>query len=489
MPSLLEIEAENFLAFLGAERPKPDSVFILVMGITGSGKTSFIADCTGQDDDQIGHDLASLRKNETNTPTGTNSVAIFRIELQDRDVYLIDTPGFDDTNREDVEILTAVSHYLSVSYANNVMINGILYFYRISDTRIGSVTRRNLEMMKALCGEDAYENIAIMTTMWSSDPVEHEKQRRRENELRDIHLSDMLQGGSQIVNHSQSQTLSQRCSSAKNILAMMFDKWRDTPATLQIQHEMVNLNLTLNETSAGKILEQEIRRSHPRSSERELESSEVRRILVENNQALDAMRLSLLEIHKKQEQRFIKQVSTLQNEWKNTLREKEEECRQKELEYRARILQRQEEDLNQRRWDAQESEASSRRLGAAESALAYERETFIEIARQGRRKLTELGELNQRQHNELMRAKRRDQLVQEDLEKLKSELKDLREETQSKLDTTDKVKHKWVGPLLQGLATGGLGLVGTCITAGKLKILDALLCSMTLIEIVPKQEA
>ncbi|KAI1305486.1 P-loop containing nucleoside triphosphate hydrolase protein [Xylaria venustula] len=458
MPNLLEIEAENFLAFLGAERPKPDSVFILVMGITGSGKTSFIADCTGRDDAQIGHDLASC----------TNSVAIFRTKLQDRDVYLIDTPGFDDTNREDVDILTTMSHYLSVSYANNVLINGVLYFYRISDTRIGSVARRNLEMMKALCGEDAYQNVAIITTMWSSDPTEHDKQRKRETELREIYLSDMLQGGSEIVNHSQSESLSQRSLSAKNILAMTFDEWKDTPVTLQIQHEMVDLNLTLKDTSAGKTLEQEIRKSDQSTSERELESSEIRRILADNNQALDTMRLSLLEIHKEQERRFIEKVSTLQNEWKNTLREKEEECHQKELEYRARILQRQEEELNQRRRDAQEREASSRRLGAAESALAYEREAFIELARQGQRKLTELEELNQRKHDELMRAKRRDQLVQEDLERLRSELKDLREETQSKLDTTENVKHKWVGPLLQGVATGGLGLVGTCITAGML---------------------
>ncbi|KAI0404433.1 hypothetical protein F4802DRAFT_228288 [Xylaria palmicola] len=480
MSTILEIEAENFLAFLGAQRPKPDSVFILVMGMTGSGKSSFIADCTGRDDAQIGHDLAS----------GTNSVAIFRTNLHDRDVYLIDTPGFDDTNREDVEILTAVSHYLSVSYANNVSINGVVYLHRISDTRIGSSTRRNLEMMKALCGEDTYENVAIMTTMWSSDPsgIEHGKQNSREQELRDIYLCDMLQGGSQIVKHSQSQTLSQRCSSARKILAMMFDKWKDTQVTLQIQHEMVNLNLTLKETSAGKVLEEEIR-NHQESAERELEilrassktqrqgsadvslvnrDSEIRRLCAENNQALNAMRFSLLEIHRKQGQRFVEQVSIMQREWKNTLEEKEAECRLRELEYRARILQRQEEELNQRKRDAQERQESSRRLGAAESALAYERETFSELARQGYRKLSELEQLNRRQHDELMKAERRDKLAQEDLEALRLELKDLREETQSKLDTTEKVKHEWVGPLLQGVATGGLGIVGTCITAGML---------------------
>ncbi|KAI0414674.1 hypothetical protein F5X98DRAFT_365723 [Xylaria grammica] len=475
MSNLLEIETANFLTFLGAQRLKPDSVFLLVMGMTGSGKSSLIADCTGRDDAQIGHDLAS---------SGTNSIAIFRTGLHDRDVYLIDTPGFDDTNREDVDVLTALAHYLSVSYANNVSINGVLYLHRISDTRIGSSTRRNLEMMKALCGEDAFGNVAIVTTMWSSDHfgIEYAKQCSREKELRDIYLHDMLEGGSRIVNHNQCQTLSQRRSSARNILDMMFDTWKDTKATLKIQHEMVDLNLTLKRTSAGKVLEEEIK-SHKRSFERELKAlgvpggrcegqqrrsadvlletrdSEIRRMLAENNQALDTMRLSLLEIHKKQERRFIEQVSMMQKEWKDTLREKEEEYRLKDLEYRNRSLYRQEKEINQRKRDIQELQTNSRRLVATESALEYERETFRDLARQGHRQPVELQQVSRFQHGELMKSKQRDKLLEEELEKLRSELETLREETRSKVDTTEKVKREWVGPLLQGVTTGGLGLV------------------------------
>ncbi|KAJ3579691.1 hypothetical protein NPX13_g868 [Xylaria arbuscula] len=512
MSSFLEIEAANFLTFVGAQRPKPDSVFFLVMGMTGSGKSSFIADCTGRDDVDIGHDLSS-----SNLPTGTNSVAIFRTELQERDVYLIDTPGFDviaiatllstyrdafsifsnllfkDTDREDVDILTAVSHYLSVSYANNVSVNGVLYLHRISDTRIGSSTRRNLGMLKALCGNDAFENVAIVTTMWSSNHsgIEHDKQCSREQELQDSFLNDMFQGGSKLFSHKPCQTLSQRRLSANRILAMLFDTWKDTEITLQIQHEMVNLKLTLNQSSAGRILEEEVRK-HRKSFEEELEtlggsnggdekqrhrsrdelletrSSEIRRILAENNHALDAMRLSLLEIHNKQEQRFIKQVSTMQSKWRAMLEEKEEEYRLKEHEYRTRLLHRQEEELNERGRLLQERQSSSRRAVAAEAALAYQRETFAELARQGHRQLSGLERTNRLQHDELIRARQRDQLLKEELKRLRIEIKDLKEETRSKLETTEKVKHEWVGPLLQGVATGGLGLVGTCITAGML---------------------
>ncbi|KAI0451119.1 hypothetical protein F5B21DRAFT_488242 [Xylaria acuta] len=433
------------------------------MGMTGSGKSSFIADCTGREDAKIGHDLESC----------TNSIAIFREELQGRDVYLIDTPGFDDTNREDVEVLTAVAHYLAVSYANNVSVNGIIYLHRISDTRIGSSTRRNLEMMRALCGEDAFENVAVVTTMWGSDQSEIElaKQRSREQELRDIYLCDMIRKGSQIVRHDRCKTLSERRTSAKDILARAIELWKDTQVTLQIQHEMVDLNMTLKETSAGKVLERFIL-EHQKSYEGDLEqldissskpqyhnsneiqlhasthalrdthhSKEIQRMLTENNQALEAMRLSLVEIHSKQEQQFLDRVSVMENEWKESLRQREQQYHLKELEYRTRLLEEREKALEERKTNAQELQASLRLV-------------TTEVGRQ--------------QHPTQGNAGQRDRARKDELERLRLEVEKLRIETQSKLNTTENVKQEWKGPLLQGLVTGGLGLVGTCITAGLL---------------------
>ncbi|KAI0143621.1 hypothetical protein GGR57DRAFT_518287 [Xylariaceae sp. FL1272] len=257
LSNIFEVETANFLT--------PDSIFILVVGMTGSGKSSFIADCRGREDVQIGSELESC----------TSSVAIFKAELQGRDVFLIDTPGFDDTDLEVVDILTAVAHYLSVSYAKNVWINGIIYLHRISDTRIGSSTERNLDMMKA------------------------------------------IYAGSQIIRHDQCQTLARRRTSAREVLHRMFDIWKDTQVTLQMQHEMIDLNLTLEKTTAGKILGEYIE-NHQVACKKRLQQSqttpqepqanhesEIRKMLADSSQALEAMRLSLLEIHKKQEGLFL----------------------------------------------------------------------------------------------------------------------------------------------------------------------------------------
>lgn len=57
-PQAIEENVERFLTFAGATKPPPNAVFILVMGITGTGKSSFIEACTGELV-TIGHGLES----------------------------------------------------------------------------------------------------------------------------------------------------------------------------------------------------------------------------------------------------------------------------------------------------------------------------------------------------------------------------------------------------------------------------------------------
>lgn len=42
-------QAERFAAFTGIIQPNPEDRFFLVMGETGSGKSTFISRCTGKD--------------------------------------------------------------------------------------------------------------------------------------------------------------------------------------------------------------------------------------------------------------------------------------------------------------------------------------------------------------------------------------------------------------------------------------------------------
>jgi predicted GTPase len=75
------------------------------MGPTGSGKTSFVNLASGSNL-QVGQDLESCTLDvQTSVP----------FELDGRKVTLVDTPGFDDTNMSEVDVLRKIIDYLSTT--------------------------------------------------------------------------------------------------------------------------------------------------------------------------------------------------------------------------------------------------------------------------------------------------------------------------------------------------------------------------------------
>ena len=82
-------------------------------------------------------------------------------------VHLIDTPGFDDSERSDVQVLQEIAHWLSKSFKLGTRLSGVIFIHRISDSRMTGSVGRNLLMFKKLCGEQAYQSVVLATSMWS----------------------------------------------------------------------------------------------------------------------------------------------------------------------------------------------------------------------------------------------------------------------------------------------------------------------------------
>ncbi|TLD22138.1 hypothetical protein PspLS_08118 [Pyricularia sp. CBS 133598] len=247
----IEEQAIKFRTFTGIQRPRPNDVFILVMGMTGSGKSSFVASCTGKVV-TVGHGLQSC----------TSDIDIFDFEFEGRQVFLIDTPGFNDTKKSDAETLATVSTYLGTSYAQNVFIHGILYLHRITDNRVSGSAKRNFEMFRALCGEASYANVSLITTMWTDKG--RKDQLRREAELRrdPKFFGSIISGGASLLRHGEygNDPLQLR-DSALSIVRQLIIQCRPGPIVLLIQHELVEEKKVLDDTSAGIIVQADLHRA------------------------------------------------------------------------------------------------------------------------------------------------------------------------------------------------------------------------------------
>ncbi|KAL2821544.1 hypothetical protein BJX63DRAFT_427540 [Aspergillus granulosus] len=248
-PRVFEQQVNNILKFTGATQPEPEAVFILVLGATGSGKTSFVSKCSG-DALEIGHDLSSCTSKLTITSFLHPSPTDPRIH---KTIYLLDTPGFDDTSRSDSETLTHLSHYLAVAYVNRIYISGIILMHRIIDPRLSGTARLNLGMFKQMLGEAAYENVAVVTSMWTSLPVDLEIQREKELIQGGGILAKVINGGGRAFRWVGSDAEGSTAV-PHSVIDHLLHQAHAGPVVLQIQSELVDENRELVDTSAGRFL-------------------------------------------------------------------------------------------------------------------------------------------------------------------------------------------------------------------------------------------
>jgi len=214
-------------------------VLIAVMGMTGSGKTSFISKVTGRNDLKIGHDLLSC----------TQEIQVVDTQIDNHTVRFVETPGFSDTYLSDTEILEMIAEYLGAAFTQDIKLSGIIYLHPISDTRITHHATKNLEMFQKLTGESNLKNVILTTTMW--DKVTPEEGAKREGELKQKFWRVLLALGAEAARHEGT------AESAQNIARGLI---QNKPFYLQLQHEMGMKNKALRDTAAGREIMAEIER-------------------------------------------------------------------------------------------------------------------------------------------------------------------------------------------------------------------------------------
>ncbi|KAK1752623.1 nucleolar GTP-binding protein 1 [Echria macrotheca] len=133
-----------------------EEIVILLLGTTGSGKTAFVRRAT-QGQWEIA-DTTTLECNE------------YPCVAHGKRFRLIDTPGFDDTPAANLGALRKIAEMLHIlaEKKKGFAVSGVIYFHRITTTRLTGSARSNIDIFERICGGRFLHRAVIATTMWNT---------------------------------------------------------------------------------------------------------------------------------------------------------------------------------------------------------------------------------------------------------------------------------------------------------------------------------
>ncbi|ESK93981.1 hypothetical protein Moror_12938 [Moniliophthora roreri MCA 2997] len=329
------------------------------MGATGSGKTTFVNLVSGGNL-QVGEDLESCTSAVEVSPT---------FELHGRQVTLIDTPGFDDTNSSDTDILKMIATFLSNMYERKQTLAGVIYIHRISDVRMGGVSRRNFKMFRELCGDDTLKNVVIVTNMWGQVARDVGEAREAKLTQEDKFFKPVLEKGAQLVRHDNT------VETARMILLRLIGN-KSLP--LRIQTELVDEGKTVQQTAAGAELDRALM-EQMKKHEEEVRKHKEAALEVIRRQEEEARR-QRAEMERRMEQaRLAAEAQAAEQRRQQAELERRIEQERLAAEAQAAELRRQQAELER----AREQE---RQAATAAAAAAAEVQRQLEEAQRRRRK-------------------------------------------------------------------------------------------------------
>ncbi|KAI6013519.1 hypothetical protein EDC04DRAFT_2579352, partial [Pisolithus marmoratus] len=176
----------------------------------------------------------------------TSEIKSTRCMIKGSNVVLVDTPGFDDTSKSDLEILESISEWLSKTYKKGTLLSNILYFHRISDNRMAGTPLKNLGIFQKLCGAKAMSQVVLVTTMW--DEVDGVVGNERLEELKNNYWKLMIAQGS--TTYCYLNTL----ESSSQLLSQLIEKKQREVREVRLQKEIAGEGLEVRETDAGREL-------------------------------------------------------------------------------------------------------------------------------------------------------------------------------------------------------------------------------------------
>ncbi|TVY37542.1 hypothetical protein LOCC1_G006224 [Lachnellula occidentalis] len=231
----------------------PDDIIIAVMGITGSGKSTFISRCTGNDS-AVGHSMQSC----------TRKVSYATIKHNGRTIRLIDTPGFDDSDVDDSVVLKEISYWLLMAYSQSppMLLSGVIYLHPITNVRMKGTDKSNLAMFQALCGKESMSCVVMATTMWGK--IEASTGDKRQANLSEKYWNGLVNAGTLVTKHTDTK------NSALGIIDQIIEQKKHI--TLKLQHDLAS-GKKLQDTDAGQELSRKLNEEREAAEKRLAETA------------------------------------------------------------------------------------------------------------------------------------------------------------------------------------------------------------------------
>ncbi|TFK24529.1 hypothetical protein FA15DRAFT_413785 [Coprinopsis marcescibilis] len=223
-------------------------IVIVVMGLTGAGKSKvtpyLINDYAEETLAVVGHKQASQTKETKgygfSIPGGKRLV-------------LVDTPGSNDTMGSGIDRLEGIAGWMAERYKEGTPIAGVIYLYDASSNRVKTLMRNDFTIFQKLCGPDYFRRVFIALS--HCDYISTKTLEDRTQELKNLLWKDVLGGGGSVwaltADHD-SATRKVEVRELVHFVAASHILSLDVARPLAIQRELVDFQMTLAKTEAGK---------------------------------------------------------------------------------------------------------------------------------------------------------------------------------------------------------------------------------------------
>ncbi|KDR82110.1 hypothetical protein GALMADRAFT_264377 [Galerina marginata CBS 339.88] len=169
---------------------KDSGIVILLLGLTGSGKSTFINAAAGRTVADVNHNLTSssdliVRDFIVKHPQTTRSLVF------------VDTPGFDHFEASDKEVLNKIVEWLKKSCNSDVQFGGIVYLHDITASRVQKEFDAAALALRTLSRPEPASHLLMTTVKWGrvqQDP----RAQKRELELQANSWKKILDGGAHL---------------------------------------------------------------------------------------------------------------------------------------------------------------------------------------------------------------------------------------------------------------------------------------------------